>query len=91
MQLLHGDLVKQLLDPTEGTQKSADPSAENDAKKNKNSQHIVWRGILGGGEGILQSAERAACHRTGTGVAVKTGCTNVFGYSLKNVTGNIAL
>ena len=83
--------MEELLNKTEGAEKSAYPTAENNAVEQNNSEKIEGHGLSACGKRVLKCAERAGKGSAGAGVAVKSRSTKVFQGTLVDIAGYVAL
>ena len=63
--------MQQILNETKGTQKTADPAAEQEAVKDQNAEHIIGKPGIAVCQSVLQRAQRAGGGGTGAGIAVQ--------------------
>ena len=76
-ELRRGDLMEQLLDQPQRAQPAADRPPQDHAEEHDDAQHVPARPMPGGGQRVLNGAQRAGTHRAGAGIAVETGNAGV--------------
>ena len=90
-ELRRRDFVEQLLDPSKGTDPSADGPPEDDAVQQEDSQDIPSSPVACGGQGILQRTQRAGAHGARAGIAVEARNAGRFSLPPVNIPGDKAL
>ena len=73
-----GELVQQLLKPSKGAQKAADPAPQKCAQKDEDAHNVVEYLVLGGADHRLQGANGAGCRGGGAGVTVQPRNAHAF-------------
>ena len=78
------DLVKKVLNESEGAEESADPTSEEEGVEQNNADHIVGDRLVCRRQRILKRAEGACRRCRGAGITVDSGCTDAFERTLIN-------
>ena len=68
--------MQKLLNKTEGTQKTADPSAEKQSVEQNDAENVIKSAFICAYNGVLERTQGAGTACSGAGVAVKSGSTD---------------